>query len=106
MLLAVIVVGLIALSLGFFNRSFSRMVPVTLTSDRSGLIMEPYAKVKMRGVQVGRVAKVSGGSNPVSLQLEIYPDQIQYIPANVEVRINATTLFGAKYIDLNYPPDP
>ena len=34
-------------------------VPVTLTSDRSGLVMETNAKVKLRGVQVGRVASIT-----------------------------------------------
>lgn len=68
--------------------------------------MEPYAKVKMRGVQVGRVATVNGGLNQVSLHLEIDPNQIQYIPANVEARIEATSLFGAKFVDLVYPSQP
>ena len=80
--------------------------PVTLTSDRSGLVMESGAKVKLRGVQVGRVASVQGGSEPVALKLEIDPDQIKYIPANVEAQIRATTVFGAKYVDLIYPSDP
>jgi phospholipid/cholesterol/gamma-HCH transport system substrate-binding protein len=39
----------------------------------------------------------------VSLKLEIDPDQVQHIPANVEARIRATTAFGAKYVDLVYP---
>ena len=105
--LLVVVVGVVvALSLGAFNRSFSATVPVTLVSDRSGLIMEPYAKVKMRGVQVGRVADVSPGTDSVSLRLDIDPDQIKYIPANVEAKINATTLFGAKFVDLIDPQDP
>ena len=34
---------------------------MTLTSDRAGLVMESGAKVKMRGVQVGRVEAISGG---------------------------------------------
>lgn len=96
----------IALSVGSFNRSFSSTVPVTLTSDRAGLVMEPYSKVKMRGVQVGRVATVSGSVNSVSLRLEIDPDQIKYIPANVHARIASTSLFGAKFVDLVYPSDP
>ena len=81
-------------------------MPVTLTSDRSGLVMETSAKVKLRGVQVGRVASIAGGKEPVALKLEIDPDQIQYIPANVEAQIRATTVFGAKYVDLVYPRDP
>jgi phospholipid/cholesterol/gamma-HCH transport system substrate-binding protein len=99
-------IGVVTVSLGAFNQSFARTVPVTVTSDRTGLVMEPYAKVKMRGVQVGRVATVSGGVNAVSLRLEIDSDQLKYIPANVEARINATSLFGAKFVDLVYPSDP
>jgi phospholipid/cholesterol/gamma-HCH transport system substrate-binding protein len=66
--------------------------------------MESGGKVKMRGVEVGRVASISAGSQTVSVQLEIYPDQIKFIPANVQAQIRATTAFGAKYVDL-IPPD-
>ena len=78
---------------------------VTLTSDRSGLVMEPGAKVKLRGVQVGRVASIQPGE-PVKLQLELYPEQLKYIPANVGAEITAPTAFGAKYVDLLTPTDP
>ena len=50
--------------------------PVTLISDRAGLVMDSGAKVKMRGVQVGQVGRVTGGQGPVNLELEIEPDQI------------------------------
>ncbi|OBF01136.1 MCE-family protein MCE3A [Mycolicibacterium elephantis] len=106
---AFLVVGLtvaVAVCMGAFNRSFTPTVPVTLTSERAGLVMEPYAKVKMRGVEVGRVAMISGASDAVTLRLEIDPDQVKYIPANVEARIDATSLFGSKFVDLVYPKNP
>jgi phospholipid/cholesterol/gamma-HCH transport system substrate-binding protein len=106
LLVVTVLIAGMALSIGAFNGTFTRGVPVTLTSDRSGLVMEPYSKVKMRGVQVGRVVTVNGGLDQVSLRLEIDPDQIEYIPANVEARISATSLFGAKFVDLIYPKDP
>ena len=68
--------------------------------------MDVGSKVKMRGVQVGRVSQITGAKNRVSLKLEIYPDQVKYIPANVGARIRATTLFSTKYVDLIYPSDP
>jgi phospholipid/cholesterol/gamma-HCH transport system substrate-binding protein len=92
--------------MAFFAGTFTSYVPVTLTSDRAGLVMDPGAKVKMRGVPVGRVATVNGGAGPVKLKLEIFPDQVKYIPANVQARIRATTAFGAKFVDLVYPTDP
>ena len=66
--------------------------------------MEAGGKVKMRGVEVGRVGGIEGGSTPVRLRLEIYPDELRLIPANVGAEIRATTAFGAKYVDL-IPPD-
>jgi phospholipid/cholesterol/gamma-HCH transport system substrate-binding protein len=104
--LVVIVVGLITLSVALFAGELRPSVPVTLTADRAGLVMNSGAKVKMRGVQVGRVAEISGRGAAVKLVLDIDPDQIKYIPANVGAQIKATTAFGTKYVDLVYPDQP
>ncbi|MDT5016849.1 MAG: phospholipid/cholesterol/gamma-HCH transport system substrate-binding protein [Mycobacterium sp.] len=106
LILVVIAAVLIWLSYALFAGTLRREVPVTLTSDRAGLVMETNAKVKLRGVQVGRVAAITGGKEPVVLKLQIDPDQIPNIPANVEAQIRATTVFGAKFVDLVYPDDP
>lgn len=105
-MLVVIVCGLIDVALRAFNQSFTPTVAVTLTADRSGLVMEPYAKVKMHGVQVGRVATVAEGHDLATIQLLIDPNQIRNIPANVHARIRATSLFGGKFVDLISPDDP
>jgi phospholipid/cholesterol/gamma-HCH transport system substrate-binding protein len=105
-ILVALIVGSILMTAGFFSGSFSSFVPVTLTSDRSGLVMEPGGKVKLRGVEVGRVATIDGGNQHVTLKLELDPGQVKYIPANVEAQIRATTAFGAKFVDLIYPSDP
>lgn len=89
-----------------FTGALNTYIPVVLRSDRSGLVMESGAKVKLRGVQVGRVEGVEGGAGAVTLKLQIFPDQAKWIPSNVEAQIRATTAFGAKYVDLIYPPDP
>ncbi|MCX2931793.1 MCE family protein [Mycobacterium sp. CVI_P3] len=100
------VIGFVLLCSGLFAGTFRSYVPITLTADRTGLVMESGAQVKMRGVEVGRVAGVIGGAEPVSLKLEIFPDQVQHIPANVGAEIKATTAFGAKYVELIFPADP
>ena len=100
--LAVAVWGTAAL----FTGALKKTVDVTVTSDRSGLVLESGAKVKMRGVQVGRVSTVEGGQNPVSITLQIEPGQAKFIPANVGAQIRATTVFGAKFVDLTYPKVP
>ena len=67
--------------------------------------MEPGAKVKFRGVQVGEVLSIQP-DNPVQLAMRVYADQLKYIPANVDAKITATTVFGAKYVALFNPSDP
>jgi phospholipid/cholesterol/gamma-HCH transport system substrate-binding protein len=105
-ILATVVVALIALSWTLFNGTFRSSVPVTLTSDRSGLVMEPGSKVRFRGVQVGEVGSVKTGPESVTLQLKIDSDDMALLPANVGAQIRATTVFGSKYVDLVYPDRP
>lgn len=105
----ILIVALIALVLvcsGFYFGTFSSSIPVTLVSDRAGLVMESGARVKLRGVSVGRVATVDFAANRSSLRLELDPDQSKRIPANVQAEIKATTVFGAKYVELIYPEHP
>lgn len=99
-------VGLILITAALFYGTFRSYVPVTLRADRSGLVMEPGAKVKLLGVEVGRVGRVEGGQGAASLGLNIYPDKVRYIPANVGAEIRATTVFGAKFVELTYPTEP
>lgn len=96
-----------AVTAALFNGWFRSYLPVTLTADRSGLVMEPGGKVKMRGLAVGHVTDVrpaAGGTATMTLAID--PEYVRYIPANVAAQINATTAFGAKYVDLIYPSDP
>ena len=104
--LFVTVIGLILLCSAIFAGVFRRYVPVTLTSDRAGLVMETGAKVKLRGVVVGRVSAINDNPRSVSLKLEIDPKQVDHIPANVGAEISATTAFGSKFVDLIYPAVP
>ncbi|MFA5710413.1 MCE family protein [Mycolicibacterium sp.] len=106
LILFAVTVGMVLGTWALFTRSFTPRIAVTVTSERSGLVLETGAKVKMFGIQIGQVSGIQGGSAPVRLQLDIDPKQAEFIPANVTAQIKATTAFGAKYIDLVYPEDP
>ena len=76
-------------------------MPVTVVSDRAGLVMNPEAKVKMRGVQVGQVESIeTRPDGKAVLHLAMDPEQLQDIPANVLVDITSSTVFGAKFVEL------
>ncbi|ORV41348.1 MCE-family protein [Mycolicibacter engbaekii] len=102
-----IIAAAIALPIGLFRGSFTRTVSVTVLSSRAGLVMYPDAKVKMRGVQVGKVGAIDPlPDGTAALRLEIEPGQLRLIPANVTARIASTTVFGAKSVELVAPPAP
>lgn len=106
MFLVALVAVLLFVTATSFAGTFRSYVPVTLSADRSGLVLETGAKVKMRGVDIGRVSDINVGDGGANLALQIDPDQIHYIPANVSAKIDVTTIFGAKFVDLVYPTNP
>ena len=89
-----------------FYNAFASTVPVVMKVDRAGLVMETGAKVELRGVQVGRVEKISAEDGTASLTLQIDEGQIHLMPANIGARIKSTTAFGAKFVGLTYPDHP
>lgn len=105
-LATVLIIGLIfAVAVGLFQGSFTATVPVTVISQRAGLVMNPDAKVKMRGVQVGKVATIDPLPNgEAAIHLAMDPSQLRFIPGNVLVNIASSTVFGAKSVEL-VPPD-
>lgn len=104
--LFIVIGALVALTAASFSGRLQTTVPLTVVSDRAGLVMEQGAKVKFRGVQVGKVARVSTDVKSAQLQLKIDPRPFKYLPSNVEAEIKATTAFGSKYVDLIAPQHP
>lgn len=100
----VLIAIIFAVAIGLFQGSFTDSVPVTVYSPRAGLVMNPDAKVKMRGVEVGKVASIDAKNGEAVLHLAMQPSQMHLIPHNVQVNIVSTTAFGAKFVDL-VPPD-
>ena len=108
--LFLVIAALSTLTVLFFNGTLRKSVPLTLVSDRAGLVMENGAKVKLRGVQVGEVASIDaetnrGGADLSKLNLKMDPGPFRYLPSNVEAEIKSSTAFGAKYVDLIVPPE-
>ncbi|MFZ2529298.1 MAG: MCE family protein [Rhodococcus sp. (in: high G+C Gram-positive bacteria)] len=97
---------LVVAALTQFVGGFTDSVPVTVTSARSGLVMETDAKVKLRGVEVGRVSSIRYTPDGAVLGLAMNPGQLHLIPSNAQVTIESTTVFGAKFVNLVVPADP
>ncbi len=106
LVLVLALVAIAAVAFGMFRGSFTSTVPVTVTSPRAGLVMDPGAKVKMRGVEVGRVSAVDLSGSEALITLALEPDKLTLIPANSGVEIKSTTVFGAKFVSFIPPATP
>ncbi|MDG5481975.1 MCE family protein [Mycolicibacterium gadium] len=93
-----------------FRGGFTSKVPLTLVSDRAGLLIGPGSKVTFNGVEVGKVASISeiarDGKPAAQFTLDVSPRYVDLIPVNVDAAIRATTVFGGKYVALASPKDP
>ena len=102
-----VIAAIVAVAVGLFQGSFTESVPVTVLSPRAGLVMNTDAKVKMRGVQVGKVDSIEARPNGQAvLHLAMYPSEMHLIPSNVLVDLTSPTVFGAKFVELVPPADP
>jgi phospholipid/cholesterol/gamma-HCH transport system substrate-binding protein len=98
---------IVVLAVGMFQGRFVDSVPLTVMSQRAGLVMNPDAKVKLLGVQIGNVASIEERPNgQAAIHLAIDPAQLAQIPDNVTIDIASSTVFGAKSVDLVPPPNP
>ncbi|BBX00426.1 MCE-family protein MCE1A [Mycolicibacterium moriokaense] len=107
LVIATVAAGLLYLQ---FRGDFIRSTELTLLSPRAGLVVEPGAKVTYNGVEIGRVGRIGivdvDGAAKARLSLDVDPDYLKIIPVNVIADIQATTVFGNKYISLSSPDDP
>jgi virulence factor Mce-like protein len=95
----VIVIGLLVqLSVWMYQKKFVDVVDVSLQTSRVGNQLGVHADVKMRGIVVGEVRKVSSNGDSATLELALDPDQP--VPRDVKAQLLPKTLFGEKQVVL------
>lgn len=102
----IVVALLLGLSVAVYEKVFTPVVMVTLQADHVGNQLAPPADVKLRGILVGEVRKVSTDGHGARVELALDPDSVGLIPENVQARLLPKTLFGEKFVDLVIPAHP
>lgn len=105
-ILALIVLAAVVFTYLSYTAYFTKVETVTVTSVRAGLVMETDAKVKYRGIQIGKVTDIQYAGKDAKLTLAIDSSQMRYVPSNATVKIGGTTVFGAKAVEFLPPPTP
>jgi phospholipid/cholesterol/gamma-HCH transport system substrate-binding protein len=91
-----------------YNKEFTTSIPVTVQADRAGLQMHKNNRVKIRGVDLGRVDSVelNAAQTGVNITLALDPKLAKRVPSNATVSLEQLTAFGNKSIQLNDPAIP
>jgi phospholipid/cholesterol/gamma-HCH transport system substrate-binding protein len=93
-----------------FRGALTDQTQLTLLSSRAGLVVDPGSKVTFNGVEIGRVSRIGmvdvDGTPKAKLTLDVDPQYLKFIPANVDAQIRATTVFGNKYVSFSSPKSP
>lgn len=97
---------LIALAIAIYQKTFDHVTTVTIKADRAGLQLAKFGDVRIHGVLVGQVREISQDGKQASIKVALQPDAARAIPANVDVQILPTTLFGQKFISFRAPDHP
>jgi len=105
-ILGALVVAAVVVTYLSYTAAFTPTDAVTVTSPRAGLVMERDAKVKYRGIQIGKVESIDYAGDQAKLTLAIDSKEMRFIPANAAVRIASTTVFGAKSVEFVPPEKP
>ncbi|MBU8820552.1 MCE family protein [Mycolicibacterium goodii] len=102
--LAAIVLAAVVFTYLSYSAAFTPTDKVTVTAPRAGLVMERGAKVKYRGIQIGKVTDIEYAGREAKLTLSLKRGEMRYIPSNATVRIAGNTIFGAKSVEF-LPPE-
>src|ERR1700757_1408911 len=93
-----------------FRGELTPKTRLTMVAARSGLVMDPGSKITYNGVEIGRVAGISeiqrDGKPAAKFDMDVDPQYIKLIPANVDADVKGTTVFGNKYVSLTSPKKP
>ena len=102
----VVVAALVSLSIALYNKAFTPVVKVSLTTDKLGNQLQVHGDVKVRGLIVGEIRRITPTAQGSELELAIDPEKVDVIPRNVSARFIPKTLFGDRYVALQIPDDP
>ena len=111
-----VLVGLVSLSIAAYQQVFTKVVLVTLDTDHTGAQLLKQSDVKLRGILVGEVRKIStytltpsGSSGEPETRARVLmaldPQRSKLIPRGATALLLPKTLFGERYVALQVPDD-
>src|SRR4051812_28914603 len=84
---------LVGLSVAMYTKAFTPVVKVSLETDRIGNQLTTHADVKLRGIRVGEVRKITSSGQGATIELALSKNLAHLVPADVHAQLLPKTLF-------------
>ncbi|MCL8250083.1 MCE family protein [Aeromicrobium fastidiosum] len=95
--------ALLAVAVLAYDRAFVSSTDVDLRTGPVGNALQKGSDVKLNGVPVGTVAKVSSDADGAVVELALEPGTAEQLPRDTTARLLPKTLFGERYVSLVTP---
>lgn len=95
-----VVVALVGGAVLAYNRAFVPSSDVELRTDTVGNALQKGSDVKLHGVPVGEVSKITTADDGAVLTLALQPDVLERLAPDTTARLLPKTLFGERYVEL------
>ena len=102
----VVISLLVYLTVLLYQKAFTKTVTVKLLTDRIGNQLSTHSDVKIRGLVVGEVRKVSSNGAGATIELALKPGDAGKIDKQATAQLLPKTLFGEKEVVLFDPSSP
>ena len=99
----VLAAALVAVTVLAYNKAFVSSVDVDLRTGAVGNALQKGSDVKLNGVPVGSVSKVTADGEGAVITLALDPDTSESLPRDTTARLLPKTLFGERYVSLVTP---
>lgn len=107
LILLAFMAGFVWLTIAMYNTDFTPKAMVTVRANRAGLQMRKGTVVKLRGVDVGKIASTHAmPDGTAEITLAMKPEMLANIPDNVKVSLKQLTAFGNKAVLMQTPAEP
>jgi phospholipid/cholesterol/gamma-HCH transport system substrate-binding protein len=95
-----VVVALVGGAVLAYDRAFVPRSDVELRTDSVGNALQKGSDVKLHGVPVGEVSKITTAPDGAVLTLALEPDVLRRLAPDTTARLLPKTLFGERYVEL------
>jgi phospholipid/cholesterol/gamma-HCH transport system substrate-binding protein len=100
-----VLAGIVALTVALYQKAFTPVVMVELQASSIGNQLSTGGDVKARGLLVGDIREVDTDGDGATILLALRPEAAEQIPSDTRARLLPKTLFGEKFVSLEFEDD-